>query len=176
MEIYWAGRALRERKFALASVVEVHVSSAAENMTPFSKQNILRLQNLRNWLVFFPLCTHLPLSAGGTEAVLPLNSSCQHKRCFGDPKDSLDLGLRQSRGRGPMEQECRKVTERRPFHPCFNSCQLHRHDEEMLSVWKSVWSCTQSTGTSVKWVLLTWGSSVIAAASLWLNRSGCLRT
>lgn len=122
MEIYWAGRALGERKFALASVVEVHVSSAAENMTPFSKQNILRLQNLRNWLVFFPLCTHLPLSAGGTEAVLPLNSSCQHKRCFGDPKDSLDLGLRQSRGRGPMEQECRKVTERRPFHPCFNSC------------------------------------------------------
>lgn len=98
MEIYWAGRALGERKFALASVVEVHVSSAAENMTPFSKQNILRLQNLRNWLVFFPLCTHLPLSAGGTEAVLPLNSTCQHKRCFGDPKDSLDLGLRHNQG------------------------------------------------------------------------------
>lgn len=40
MEIYWAGRALGERKFALASMVEIHVSSAAENMTLFSKQNI----------------------------------------------------------------------------------------------------------------------------------------
>lgn len=178
MEKYQEGRALGKRKFALASVIEGSCKLWSwEYYFYLVSKTFLRLQKLRNWLVFHLLCTLLPLSAGSTEAVLPLNSSCQHKTCFGDPKESLALGLRHNRGEEDLWNKNAKRSQReRPSHPCLNSCRLHGHGEEMLSVWRSVWSCTQGTGSSVKGVLLTWGSSVIATASLWLNRSGCLRT
>lgn len=140
MEKYREGRALGKRKFALASVIEGSCKLwSREYYSYLVSKTFPRLQTLRNWLVFHPLCAHLPLSSGSTEAVLPLNSSCQHKTCFGDPKESLALGLRHNQGEeDPWNKNAKRSQTERPFHPCFNSCYLHGHDEEMLGAWRSV--------------------------------------
>lgn len=113
MEKYQEGRALGKRKFALASVIEGSCKLWSwEYYSYLVSKTFLRLQKLRNWLVFHLLCTLLPLSAGSTEAVLPLNSSCQHKTCFGDPKESLASGLRHNRGEEDLWNKNAKRSQR----------------------------------------------------------------
>lgn len=81
--------------------------------------------------------------------------------------DSLAFSFRHNEREEELGDRMTKRSQKeKPLHPCFNICQLQRHDKEMKNVWRSVRSSTCGTGSSVKRALLTWGSSVIAFACL----------